>query len=146
MQVDTSKCKQILVIPDGAVPDHGDALQAVIDRFPDPRLSLIRPSWLDYRLFRGMKPIGGATTHWLMAVTGITHARCGHVFLHDADAFFLDTNGLERQYAECNDNKLDALGVTAVGSVLHRPRTHDPRNLGIDVLDALGTDAVATLS
>ena len=48
-----------------------------------------------------------------MIVNGIPHARCGHAFLHDADAFFLEADGLERQYRECRDRGMDTLGVTA---------------------------------
>jgi hypothetical protein len=111
-QIDTTHCKQILVIPDGSTDDRGDALQAVLDGFPDPRVTLIRPSWFDTLKFRNSKPPGGAQTHWLMVIAGITHARCGHAFLHDADAFFLESEGLERQYAECLARDAHVLGVT----------------------------------
>jgi hypothetical protein len=106
-------CRQILVVPDGCVDDRGDALERVIDAFNDPRVALIRPWAIDYFLFKRMKPVGGAATHWMMVVLGIAHARCGHAFLHDADAFFLEADGLERQYHECRARGFSALGVTA---------------------------------
>jgi hypothetical protein len=111
--LNTENCRQILVVPDGSTEDRGDALQRVIDAFDDPRVTLIRPRAIDSFLFKRMKPPGGAATHWMMAVLGITHARCGHAFLHDADAFFLEADGLERQYRECCDRGFSALGVTA---------------------------------
>ena len=87
--------------------------QRVIETFDDPRVALIRPRAIDYFLYKRMKPVGGAATHWMMVVLGIEHARCGHAFLHDADAFFLEADGLERQYRECRDRGFSALGVTA---------------------------------
>jgi hypothetical protein len=111
-RVNTEGCRQILVVPDGCVHDRGDALQEVIDAFDDPRVELVRPRAIDYFLFKRMKPVGGAATHWMMAVTGIAHARCGHAFLHDSDAFFLEADGLERHYRECRDRDFFALGVT----------------------------------
>jgi hypothetical protein len=111
--LNTENCRQILVVPDGCVDDRGDALREVIDAFDDPRVELIRPRAIDYFLFRRMKPVGGAATHWMMAVIGIAHARCAHAFLHDADAFFVEAEGLERHYRECRDRGFSALGVTA---------------------------------
>jgi hypothetical protein len=111
--LNTESCRQILVIPDGCVADRGDALQRVVDAFDDPRVVLIRTRPIDYFLFRRMKPAGGAATHWMMVVLGIAHAPCGHIFLHDADAFFLEADGLERQYRACRDRNFSALGVTA---------------------------------
>ena len=87
--------------------------ERVIETFDDPRVELIRPRAIDYFLYKRMKPVGRAATHWMMVVLGIEHARCGHAFLHDADAFFLEADGLERQYRECRDRGFSALGVTA---------------------------------
>jgi hypothetical protein len=111
--LNTENCRQILVVPDGCVDDRGDALERVIETFDDPRVALVQPRAIDYFLFKRMKPVGGAATHWMMAVLGIEHARCGQAFLHDADAFFLEADGLERQYRECRDRGFSALGVTA---------------------------------
>jgi hypothetical protein len=113
--LNTENCHQILVVPDGFVADRGDALERVISTFDDPRVTLIRPRTFDTFLSKRMKNAGrgAATTHWMMAIQGIAHARCGHAFLHDADAFFLEADGLERQYRECRDRGFSALGVTA---------------------------------
>jgi hypothetical protein len=112
-RLNMDNCRQILVVPDGSVDDRGEGLQRVIDRCGDPRVELIRTRPIDYYLFRRMKPVGGAATHWMMAVIGTAHARCGYAFLHDADAFFLETDGLERHYRACRDRGFFALGVTA---------------------------------
>jgi hypothetical protein len=48
-----------------------------------------------------------------MIVKGIECARSEHIFLHDADAFFLEADGLERHYRECRDQGMETLGVTA---------------------------------
>ena len=113
LRMDTSNCKQILVVPDGWGDDKGRALQEVIDAFPDPRLEMVHLRWIDYKAIRAMRPPGCAATHWLMVVNGTTFARCEYAFLHDADAFFLEADGLERQYRLCQDNGMYSLGVTA---------------------------------
>jgi hypothetical protein len=112
-QIDTTNCRQILVVPDGRLGGSVEGLERVVEAFPDPRVELVRLRPIDVRLFRMMKPPGGAGTHWMMVQMGVTHARCGHAFLHDADAFFIETDGLERQFAECRDGRYHALGVTA---------------------------------
>jgi hypothetical protein len=48
-----------------------------------------------------------------MIIEGINRAKCEYIFLHDADAFCLETDGLERQYRVCRDRGMAALGVTA---------------------------------
>ena len=113
LRMDTSNCKQILVVPDGWGDDKGRALRDVIESFSDPRLEMVDLRWIDYKVIRAMKPPGCAATHWMMVVNGTTFARCEYAFLHDADAFFLENDGLERQYRECHDNGMFTLGVTA---------------------------------
>jgi hypothetical protein len=49
----------------------------------------------------------------MMVVNGTKNTSCKYAFLHDADAFFLERGGLERQYAECRDRDMHTLGVTA---------------------------------
>jgi hypothetical protein len=75
---------------------------------------------IDYALVRLLRGVNfhynGADTHWLLCVNGTAHARCEYAFLHDADAFFLEPDGLERQYRECRDRRMSALGVTACKS------------------------------
>ncbi len=111
-RLDTTHCREIVVAPDATLPDDR-ALRTVVADMGDPRVKLVRPRALDRfvagRVFRG----NGSALHWLAIVLGTTHARCGHIFLHDADAFFSDAGGLERQYQECAGRGMDTLGVTA---------------------------------
>lgn len=114
--MDTTHCKQIVVIPDGFGPDRGRALERVVRQCNDPRveLSRLRPG-VHLFIHRSRKRRAGSTAanwlHWAMIVEGIARATCDHAFLHDADAFFIDADGLERQYAECRDRDMFTLGV-----------------------------------
>ncbi len=111
--LDTTHCRQILIVPDGWGDDRGAALKSVMGEYKDPRLELVDLRWRDYAFIRRTRPPGGAITHWMMVVNGTHQARCEHIFLHDADAFFLEAGGLERQYRECCDRGMYSLGVTA---------------------------------
>jgi hypothetical protein len=115
-QIDTSHCKQILVIPDGWGDDQGRGLRRVVESAGDPRVELVelRPV-AQLFIHRLKKSVLGAanSSHWAMIVEGIDHARCSHSFLHDADAFIIDADGLERQYRECRERGMDTLGVQA---------------------------------
>jgi hypothetical protein len=111
--VDTTNCRQILVLPDGWGDDDGAALRRVVEEFNDPRVEFVGLTALDKFLTRRMKRNDGAGTHWMMAVRGTKRARCSYAFLHDSDAFFLASDSLERQYLECRDRGMYTLGVTA---------------------------------
>jgi hypothetical protein len=113
VRMDTTHCRQVLVVPDGWGDDRGAALRGVVEEFADPRVAMVDLRRIDVAMIRRMRPPGSAATHWMMVVNGTTFARCGHAFLHDADAFFLDNDGLERQYRECVDRGMHTLGVTA---------------------------------
>ena len=114
--MDSTHGKQIVVIPDGFGTDSGRALERVIRQFNDPRveLSRIRPG-VHFFIHRIQKRRSNRTaanwSHWAMIVEGISRSVCDHAFLHDADAFFIDADGLERQYAECRDRDMFTLGV-----------------------------------
>jgi hypothetical protein len=112
-RINTEHCRQILVIPDGWGEDGGKALREVVEAGDDPRVEYVDLPALDVYLNRRLKPPNGASTHWMMTVAGTNHARCEYAFLHDSDAFFLDNEGLERQYRECRDRGMYTLGVTA---------------------------------
>jgi hypothetical protein len=112
-RLDTRNCRQILVVPDGWGDDDGASLRAVMKEYKDPRLELVQLRWRDYAFIRRTRPPGGAITHWMMVVNGTKRVRCEHAFLHDADAFFLEAGGLERQYRECRERDMYSLGVTA---------------------------------
>jgi hypothetical protein len=114
--VDTQNCKQILVIPDAWGTDGGVALRRVVAEFDDPRIAMAPPKLIDYALVRFLRGVNfrynGSDTHWLAIVNGTAHVRCKYAFLHDADAFFAERDGLERQYRECRDRQMYSLGVT----------------------------------
>jgi hypothetical protein len=111
--LDTANCRQILVVPDGLGGDGGAGLKSVLREFDDPRLEFVDLSGLQYWLVRRFKPLGGALTHWMMVLNGTMKAKCEYAFLHDADAFFLESDGLERQYREASSKRMHTYGVEA---------------------------------
>lgn len=111
--IDTTRCGQILVVPDGCSDDGGAALRDAVADFDDPRLEVLELTGRGAWLARSMQSRGGSAIHWACIVNGLRRVRCEHVFLHDADAFFLEADGLERQYRECLSRNMDTLGVTA---------------------------------
>jgi hypothetical protein len=110
--INTESCQQILVVPDGASDDDGAALKEVLDDFDDPRIEMVPLRRRDRFWVRRMHLDYVAGKHWLQIVNGTRHARCEYAFQHDADAFFLERDGLERQYQECRDRRMYTLGVT----------------------------------
>lgn len=114
--LDTANCRQIIVTPDGWGDDRGEGMRRVIAEFGDPRVELVGIGPVaQFYIQKMQKSVGSAvnTTHWAQIVAGVEHARHGHAFLHDADAFFLDVDALETMYATCRDRGMDTLGVTA---------------------------------
>ena len=109
--IDTTNCSQILVVPDGWGDDRGAGLRQVAAEFDDPRIRVVDLRWIDYLAIRSLRPPGCAHTHWMMVVNGVLHARSEYAFLHDADAFFLDPDGLERQYSEAATAGMYSYGV-----------------------------------
>ena len=112
-RINTTHCREILIIPDGLGNDNGRGLREVAAEFHDPRIRLLQPDWR-YRLAtRGFGPTRFAAIHWLMVVAGTEAAQCEYAFLHDADAFFIEPDGLERQYLEAKTRSMLTYGVTA---------------------------------
>lgn len=114
--LDTSHCHQIIVIPDGCGADRGAALRQVVDSCDDARVELVRLRPMAHLVVHSMRRPGGGIanwSHWAMIIEGINNAKSSHIFLHDADAFCLERDGLERQYRECRDRGMATLGVTA---------------------------------
>ena len=105
-RIDTSHCRQILVVPDGWGDDGGKALREVVDACDDPRVEFVDLPALDLYVNRRSGSTNGATTHWMMTVNGTDRARCEYAFLHDSDAFFLEADGLERQFRECRERRM----------------------------------------
>jgi len=114
--LDTSNCRQIIVIPDGCGVDRAAALRQIVESCGDSRVELARLSATAHFVVHGLRRSGGQIanwTHWAMIVEGINRAKCEYIFLHDADAFCLESDGLERQYQECRDRGMATLGVMA---------------------------------
>jgi hypothetical protein len=109
--INTENCRQILVVPDAWGTDGGEALRCVASEFDDPRIAMAPLRPIDYRLVRIMRYF--AVPHWLAFVNGTAQTRCAYAFLHDADAFFIEREGLERHYRECRDRGMFTLGVSA---------------------------------
>jgi hypothetical protein len=114
--LNTENCRQILVIPDGWGDDGGKAFRDVIAACDDPRVELVelRPIirfYIHKIQMRKTRRSAANWSHWAMIVEGTASARSEHAFLHDADAFFIDSDALERQYRECRDRVMNTLGV-----------------------------------
>jgi hypothetical protein len=107
--MDTTHCNQILVVPDGWSRDGGAALRHVLESADDPRLDMVDLRAWGTFMIRQL----ASSTHWMQVIKGIGRSASRYTFLHDADAFHLETNGIERQYSECRDRGLFTLGVTA---------------------------------
>jgi hypothetical protein len=115
-QMDTSYCRQIIVIPDGYGADGGAAIQRVVDSCGDSRVELARLRAAAHFVVKGMRRSSldmAVWTYWAMIIEGINRAKCEYIFLHDADAFCLESGGLERQYRACRDRGMATLGVAA---------------------------------
>jgi hypothetical protein len=111
-RINTKNCKQILVVPDGIGDDNGAALEEVAEAFDDPRIEMVSLRRWDRFWVQRMHPDYVAGKHWLQIVNGTRYARCKYALQHDADAFFLEWDGVERQYEECRDRQMYTLGVT----------------------------------
>ncbi len=114
--LDTSHCRQIIVVPDGWGDDGGEGLRRAVAASGDPRVEYVELTPAAHFFIHKLgKNVGAAANscHWAMIVRGIAATRCEYAFLHDADAFFVDADAIERQYRECLDRGLDTLGVTA---------------------------------
>jgi hypothetical protein len=112
--LDLSHCPQVVVLGDGCADDS--ALRRVVEEADDPRVEMaaVRPV-AHFFVHKMGRPGGGIANwaHWAMIVEGTRRARGEYILLHDADAFFLDADALERQYRACVDRGMDTLGVTA---------------------------------
>jgi hypothetical protein len=114
--LNSENCSQILVIPDGWGDDGGKAFREVVAACDDPRVELVelRPGirfYIQKIQMRKNRQSAANWSHWAMIVEGTTSARSEYAFLHDADAFFIDADALERQYRECRDRAMETLGV-----------------------------------
>jgi hypothetical protein len=114
--LDTENCNQIVVVPDGWGDDGGKAFRDVIAVCENPRVELaeLRPGirfYIQNIQMRKTRQSAANWSHWAQIVEGTASARSEYAFLHDADAFFVDADALERQYRECRDQAMETLGI-----------------------------------
>jgi len=109
--LDLANCRQILVVGDGVGGDP-PAFRALIRAADDPRIELVEPAAIDRMVVPKLRNVG-SSLHWLAIVRGTAAARAESIFLHDSDSFFLEAEGLERQYREFAERGMLTLGVTA---------------------------------
>ena len=127
----------------GGRPGGGPATGRRRVRRPPGRTG--RLSSFDYLIVRLMGKTGSAP-HWKAILSGTERARCEYIFLHDADAFFVERDALERQYRECRDRGMYTLGVTPRWDpFFEEARLRHPGDLGDDVFDPLGAEPVTPL-
>jgi hypothetical protein len=110
--LDLTHCRQVLVVGDGMGADGGAAFRALVEESGDPRVELVEDGPVDRFVAAKLRGVG-SSLHWLAIVRGTARVRSGAVFLHDSDAFFLESGGIERQYREFVDRGMHTLGVTA---------------------------------
>ena len=114
----TPSCRRILVVPDGSGAGDGEVLRSIVERCGDPRV-VYAPLGPGLRTVVGQvrKRLSGSAfanwAHWATIVEAVRRSEAEYLFLHDADAFFLDGDGLERQYLECRRLGMWTLGIQA---------------------------------
>ena len=106
--IDTDHCGQIVIVGDGHSNDRGKCLAETVSTFHDSRIEIALFSRLDRYVIRGMP-----SPHWLTVIYGTNHARYSYAFLHDSDAFFLESDCIERTYNYCRNRSEFATGVCA---------------------------------
>lgn len=112
--LDTTHCREILVIPDGS-RTQPRAIAQIMARQNDARVRLIPLSAWDRIAINALpRADGGANfRHGLAICRGAAQSTATHIYLHDVDAFWVDPDAIERQYAEALQRHMLALGVTA---------------------------------
>lgn len=104
-------CRAILVIPDGSRPDR--ELRGIVAESDDPRVRFVPLQPIDRLLVSLPRSEGSANyRHFSQILRGVLAATTDAIYLHDADAFWLEEGGVESQYDEFRARGLDTLGVT----------------------------------
>ncbi len=106
--IDTSHCRQIIVIPDGSTRGDISAIEATMRELSEPRIQLVRPRRRDLFFMRHTPE-----PHWLQLILGAEASRCRYAIVHDVDAFFLGRGDLEGMYQTCDERGLYTLGISA---------------------------------
>jgi hypothetical protein len=105
-------CKQILVISDGSASDR--TLRNIVAEHGDQRLRYVPLKPIDKILLNIPRSDGsGNFRHFTSILRGILATTTEAIYLHDADAFWLEEGGVESQYREFREREMYTLGVTA---------------------------------
>ncbi|MBI3467510.1 MAG: hypothetical protein HY000_31255 [Planctomycetes bacterium] len=104
-------CRQILVISDGAASDH--TLRMLVTAHGDERVQYVPLALIDKVLINLPRSDGSANyRHFTQILRGVLAATTEAIYLHDADAFWLEQGGIESQYREFCERGMYTLGVT----------------------------------
>lgn len=106
--IDTSNCKQFIVVGDGYSNDHCSALKRELQRYGETSIGFCELPFLHRMVARRI-----SCPHPISIIFGASINRCDFAFLHDADAFFLDRDSIESTFEYCTGNEMDVVGVTA---------------------------------
>lgn len=111
-QLSIPNCMSVLVVPDGAASDKD--LRALVARHGDKRVKFIPLKPIDRILVNLPRTDGSANfRHFSQILRGVEESTTEAIYLHDADAFWLDPGGIELQYRELTERDMYTLGVTA---------------------------------
>ena len=106
--IDTSNCKQFIVVGDGYGNDNCSAIKRELLRYAETSVELCELPFLHSMVARRI-----SCPHPISVIFGASHSRCDFAFLHDADAFFLNRSCIEDTFEYCIRNEMDAVGVAA---------------------------------
>jgi hypothetical protein len=105
-------CKGIMVISDGAASDQ--ALRAIVAGNGDGRVRYVPLTRIDRILTNLPRSDGSANyRHFTQILRGVLASTTEAIYLHDADAFWLEEGGVESQYREFRERGMYTLGVTS---------------------------------
>lgn len=111
--LDLRRCQGIYVVPDRHEPETLDVFRGMVREHAELAATFVELGWREKLGTRSLGPFAICDIHWLAMITGAAHSDSRYVFLHDADAFFAEAGGIERQYDEAVRRGMDTLGVTA---------------------------------
>lgn len=120
----TPNCKQIVVISDGSASDR--SLRTIVAENGDERVQNAPLSPMDKILMNLPRCDGSANyRYFTMVLRGVLAATTDAVYLHDADAFWLEEGGVESQYREFRERGMYTLGVTSRSDTIFKERALD---------------------
>jgi hypothetical protein len=117
-------CRKILVISDGASNDQ--ALRTMVGEQSDSRVEYVPLTSIDKVLTNLPRSDGSANfRHFTQILRGVLKTTTEAVYLHDADAFWLDKAGVETQYHEFQSRAMNTLGLSSRIDPMFKDRGYD---------------------